>query len=156
MLIKNKRRSIWQLIRFIGNRSETWLHIKGALQRGRTCQKRSKLHQNILKLQRLLKSFHQQYTISSKDSENQESKLDVCDLKALRLHCIKNRHNSPLDIAAQTQDHFQKSQSVNTFHSSIHITAVSCKEEYVNTIQNCRHLLWTRSHLKLFCVSDES
>ena len=35
MQIKKKWRSIWQLIRVIGNRSETWLDIKGVFQRGR-------------------------------------------------------------------------------------------------------------------------
>ncbi|KAF3708097.1 hypothetical protein EXN66_Car001270 [Channa argus] len=82
----------------------------------------------------------------SKDSENQEENKTegqnfTCNLRALRRHCIKNRHDSLLDITAWAQEHFLKSLSVNTGRCVIHKCKLKLyhakKKPYVNTFQKC-------------------
>lgn len=46
--------------------------------------------------------------------------IDGCDLQALGLHCIKNWPHSVMEISAWTQEHLQKSLTVNTVHCAIH------------------------------------
>ena len=78
--------------------------------------------------------------------------LDACDLRALRRHCIKNRHDSVTEITAWAQDHFRKSSSVNTVPRAIHKCKLKLyhakKKPYVNTIQKRCRPLWAKAHLK--------
>ena len=70
--------------------------------------------------------------------------LDARDLRALKRHCIKNRHDSVTEITAWAQDHFRKSLSVNTVRRAIHKCKLKLyhakKKPYVNTIQKHRRL----------------
>jgi len=77
--------------------------------------------------------------------------LDSCNLCAPRQHCMKNRHNSDREIIAWTQEHLQKSLSVNAFHRATHkrqLKLFHAKTPHVNMIQKHCVLLWTKAHLK--------
>ena len=85
----------------------------------------------------------------------------------IRRHCIRNRHDSLLDITAWPQENFQKSLSLNTVHVAIHKCKLKLyqinKKPYVNTIQKYIHLLLVKAHLKwseaknkTVLLSDES
>ena len=95
------------------------------------------------------------------------SKLDAHDLQALGQHCIKDRHDSLLDITAWSQEHFQKSLSMNTVHRETHKSKLKLyhakKKSHVNTSQKRRQPLWVKAHLKwseakwkTILLSDES
>ena len=84
--------------------------------------------------------------------QGQKPILDARDLRALRRHCIKNRHDSVTEITAWAHDHFRKSLSVNIVRHAIHkckLKLYHAKEKpYVNMIQKRRCLLWAKAHLK--------
>lgn len=70
--------------------------------------------------------------------QGQKSVLDACDLSSLRQECIKNRHDSLMEIP---QEYFQKSLFVNTVHPQVHVKALPCKEE-----ARCDHSNFKRSY----------
>ena len=67
------------------------------------------------------KKYHQESEdISVHIGHSLKSVLDVRDLRAIRRHCIKNRHDSVMETTAWDPEHFQKSLSGNTVHCAIH------------------------------------
>uniref|UniRef100_A0A8C9REE1 Tc1-like transposase DDE domain-containing protein n=1 Tax=Scleropages formosus TaxID=113540 RepID=A0A8C9REE1_SCLFO len=73
-----------------------------------------------------------------------------------RQHCIKNRHDSVMEITAwaQTPPEIIVCEHGSPCHPQMQVKALLCKEEAIcehdpdNTIQKCRRLLWTKVHLK--------
>jgi len=61
--------------------------------------------------------------MSSKDSENLNRSHRY--LQTLRQHCVKEKHDSVLEIMAWTQEHFQKSLP------QMQVKALSRKEEAI-------------------------
>lgn len=98
---------------------------------------------------RLLTSHHLQ-CITSKDSENlgkslsargqgQKSVLDACEFRALRQHCIKNIHDSVMEITVWSQsatfpESFVREHS-SLCHPQMQIKAPSCKEAIQHLLQ---------------------
>jgi len=79
-------------------------------------------------------------------SENQGISLN--EIFAFRQLGIKNRHDSVMETAVLSQEHF----SVNMVHRSIHKCRLKLyyakKMPYINMIQKCRHLLWKQLRQK--------
>ena len=75
--------------------------------------------------------FRESGEIFVREGQGRKPILDARDLRALRRHCIKNRHDSVTEITAWA--HFRKSLSVNTVRYP-QIKALSCKEEAI-----CEH-----------------
>ena len=100
----------------------------------------------------IIKRFRESGEIFVRKGQGRKPILDARDLRALRRHCIKNRHDSVTEITAWAQDHFRKSLSVNTVRRAIHKCKLKLyhakKKPYVNTIQKRRRLLWAKAHLK--------
>lgn len=69
---------------------------------------------------------------------------------ALRWYCIKNRHDSAVDITTWAQKHFQSPLSVNTICHCIYKCKLRLyhakKKLYINQIQKHCHLLWAQAH----------
>lgn len=74
------------------------------------------------------------------NGEGRDSISDASDLHALKQHCIKNRHNSVMEITAWGQEHFQKSLCVNAVHCAIHEYRLKLYDaktkQHVTMIQN--------------------
>ncbi|MGL4878608.1 hypothetical protein [Paraclostridium dentum] len=88
----------------------------------------------------IIKRFRESGPISVCKGQGRRSKLDAHDLLTLRQHCIKNNHDSLLDITAWAQEHFQKSLSVNTVRCAIQKCQIKLyhakKKPYLNTMQS--------------------
>ncbi|KAF3697712.1 hypothetical protein EXN66_Car013392 [Channa argus] len=57
------------------------------------------------------------------ESQGQKSKLDALDFWALRWHCIKNRHDSLLDIAVCEHSSLCNPQMLKLYHAKKNGTA---------------------------------
>ena len=92
-----------------------------------------------------IKKFRESGGVSVHEGQDQRSKLNVNDLRALRRHCIKDRHDSLLDITELTwaQEDFQKSLSNPQKYdvASLHIWKDTINaEEYREVLeQHCSH-----------------
>ncbi len=73
-------------------------------------------------------------------------------LRALRRHCITQRHDSLIDITKWAQEYFQKPLSVNTIRCAICRCQLKLyhakRKPYVNMVQKLHHGLWAKAHLK--------
>ena len=100
----------------------------------------------------IIKRFWESGEIFVHKGQGRKPIPDARDLRALRRHCIKNRHDSVTEITAWAQDHFRKLLSVNTVRRAIHKCKLKLyhakKKPYVNTIQKRHRLLWAKAHLK--------
>ncbi len=67
----------------------------------------------------IIKRFKESGGISVRKGQGRKPKLNNCDLRSLRRHCIKNRHSSISDITTWAQDYFGKPLSSTTIRSYI-------------------------------------
>ncbi len=115
----------------------------------------------------IIQRFRESGTISVRKGQSRKTKLDACDLRALRRHCITYRNATVMEITTWAQEYFQKTLSVNTIHRAICRCWLklyrSKKKPYLNMIQKRRRFLWAKAHLKWTVVkwktvlwSDES
>ncbi len=118
-------------------------------------------------LHNIIKRFKESGGISVRKGQGRKPKLNNCDLRSLRRHCIKNPHSSISDITTWAQDYFGKPLSSTTIRSYIHKCQLKLycakRKPYVNSVQKRRRLLWARRHLgwtitqwKRVLWSDES
>lgn len=115
----------------------------------------------------IVKRIRESGEITVRKGQGRKPKLNGRDLRALRRHCIKNRHSSINDITAWAQDYFRKSLSSTTVRSYIRKCQLKLycakRKPYINSVQKRRRLLWARRHLgwsivqwKRVLWSDES
>ncbi|XP_041641385.1 uncharacterized protein LOC121508528 [Cheilinus undulatus] len=62
----------------------------------------------------IIKRFRESGGITVRKGQGRKPILDVRELRALKQHCIQNRHDTVVDITAWAQKHFKKTLSVNT------------------------------------------
>merc|ERR1712101_17518 len=62
----------------------------------------------------IIKRFRESGEITAHKRHGRKPTLNARDLRSLRRHCIKNRHQRVKDITAWGQEHFRKPLSVNT------------------------------------------
>ncbi len=100
----------------------------------------------------IIKRFRESGEISARKREGQKPTLNACDLRSLRRHCIKNRHQCVKDITTWAQEHFRKPLSVNTVRRYINKCKLKLyhakRKPYINNTQKRRRLLWARAHLR--------
>ena len=68
----------------------------------------------------IIKRFRESEGVSVCGGQGRRSKLNAGNLRALGQNCIKNSYDSLLDISVLTQEHFQKSLSMNSVYCGIH------------------------------------
>ena len=100
----------------------------------------------------IVKRFRESGEITARKRHGRKPTLNACDLRSLRRHCIKNRHQSVKDITAWAQEHFRKPLSVNTVRRYICKCRLKIyyakRKPFINNIQKRRRLLWARAHLR--------
>ena len=77
--------------------------------------------------------------------------LNVCDRRALRWYCLRNRHATMMDIATWAREYFGKSLSLNTVRRCIKKCNLKLhyanRKTFINFAQKHRRL-WAQSHLR--------
>ncbi len=100
----------------------------------------------------IIKRFRETGEISECKGQGRSNLLDARGLRALRRHCITHRHDSVIDITKWAQEYFQKPLLVNTIRRAICRCQLNLyhakRKPYVNMVQNRRHVLWAKAHLK--------
>ncbi len=100
----------------------------------------------------IIKRFRETEEIFVHKGQGRRPLLDARGLRALRRHCITNRHDSVIDITKWAQEYFQKPLSVNTIRRAIcrcQLKPYHAKRKpYVNMVQKRHHVLWAKAHLK--------
>ncbi len=100
----------------------------------------------------IIKRFRETEEISMRKGQGLRPLLDARGLRALRRHCINHRHDSVIDITKWAQEYFQKPLLVNTICRAICRCQLKLyhakRKPYVNMVQKCRRVLWTKAHLK--------
>ena len=99
----------------------------------------------------IIKRFRESGEITACKRQGRKPTLNARDLRSLRRHCIKNRHQCVKDITTWAQEHFRKPLSVNTVRRYIrkcNLKLYYAKQKpFINT-QKRRRLLWARAHLR--------
>ena len=62
----------------------------------------------------IIKRFRESGEITARKRHGRKPRLNDCDLRSLRRHCLKNRHECVKDITKWAQENFRKPLSVNT------------------------------------------
>src|SRR4029434_5722940 len=87
----------------------------------------------------IIKRFNESGGISVRKGKGRNPKLSNCDLRSLRLYCIKNRHSSISDMTTLAQDYFGNPLSNTTIRSYIHKWQLNLycakRKPYVNRVQ---------------------
>ena len=100
----------------------------------------------------IIKRFRESGEITACKRQGRKPTLNACDLRSLRRHCIKNRHQCVKDITTWAQEHFRKPLSVNTVRRYIrkcNLKLYYAKQKpFINNTQKRRRLLWARAHLR--------
>ena len=100
----------------------------------------------------IIKRFRESGETTPRKGQGRKPTLNVRDLRALRKHCIKNRHHSIKDITTWAQEYFLKPLSVNTVRRYIHKCKLKLyhakRKPYINNTQKRRRLLWARAHVR--------
>ena len=100
----------------------------------------------------IIKRFRESGEITACKRQGRKPTLNARDLRSLRRHCIKNRHQCVKDITTWAQEHFRKPLSVNTVRRYIrkcNLKLYYAKQKpFINNTQKRRRLLWARAHLR--------
>ena len=100
----------------------------------------------------IIKRFWESGEITACKRQGWKPTLNARDLRSLRRHCIKNRHQCVKDITTCAQEHFRKPLSVNTVRRYIrkcNLKLYYAKQKpFINNTQKRRRLLWARAHLR--------
>ncbi len=100
----------------------------------------------------IIKRFRETGEISVHKGQGRRPLLDARGLRALRRHCITQRHDSVIDINKWAQEYFQKPLPVNTIRRAICRCQLKLyhakRKPYVNMVQKRRRVLWANAHLK--------
>ena len=100
----------------------------------------------------IIKRFRESGEITACKRQGRKPTLNARDLRFLRRHCIKNRHQCVKDITTWAQEHFRKPLSVNTVRRYIrkcNLKLYYAKQKpFINNTQKRRRLLWARAHLR--------
>ena len=100
----------------------------------------------------IIKRFRESGEITAWKRQGRKPTLNARDLRSLRRHCIKNRHQCVKDITTWAQEHFRKPLSVNTVRRYIrkcNLKLYYAKQKpFINNTQKRRRLLWARAHLR--------
>lgn len=86
-----------------------------------------------------IKRLRESGEISVRKGSSQKSVLDACEFRALRQHCIKNIHDSVMEITVWSQsatfpESFVREHS-SLCHPQMQIKAPSCKEAIQHLLQ---------------------
>ena len=97
----------------------------------------------------IIKRFRESGEITACKRQGRKPTLNARDLRSLRRHCIKNRHQCVKDITTWAQEHFRKPLSVNTVRRYIrkcNLKLYYAKQKpFINNTQKRRRLLWARA-----------
>ena len=100
----------------------------------------------------IIKRFRESGEITACKRQGRKPTLNARDLRSLRRHCIKNRHQCVKDITTWAQEHFRKPLSVNTvcrYIRKCNLKLYYAKQKpFINNTQKRRQLLWARAHLR--------
>lgn len=100
----------------------------------------------------IIKRFKESGAISVRKGQGRKPKLKSRDLRALKRHCIKNRHSSKADITTWAQNYFDKPLSSSTIRNYIHKChfKLYCakRKPYLNSVHKRRRRIWARRHLE--------
>ena len=100
----------------------------------------------------IIKRFRESGEITAGKRHARKPRLNDRDLRSLRRHCLKNRHECVKDITKWAQENFRKPLSVNTvrhYISKCKLKLYHAKQKpFMNNIQKRRRVLWARAHVK--------
>ena len=100
----------------------------------------------------IIKRFRESGEITACKRQGRKPTLNARDLRSLRRHCIKKRHQCVKDITTWAQEHFRKPLSVNTvlrYIRKCNLKLYYAKQKpFINNTQKRRRLLWARAHLR--------
>ncbi|XP_061521383.1 E3 ubiquitin-protein ligase RNF185 isoform X1 [Phycodurus eques] len=69
----------------------------------------------------IIKRFRESGEITACERQGRKPTLNARDLRSLRRHCIKNRHQCLKDVTTWAQEHFRKPMSVNTVRRKLYL-----------------------------------
>ena len=167
-----------QVNRLIGNRWVPWVginellsHSQAKMARGSPLcgqlrvkiveQFKNNVHQRTIArnlgissstVHNIIKRFRESGEITACKRQDRKPTLNARDLRSLRRHCIKNRHQCVKDITTWAQEHFRKPLSVNTVRRYIrkcNLKLYYAKQKpFINNTQKRRRLLWAWANLR--------
>lgn len=100
----------------------------------------------------IVKRFREFRDISVRKGQGRKPLLNARDLRALRRHCLRNRHATVTIIATWAREYFGKPLSLNTVRRCIQKCNLKLyyarRKPYINSMQKRRRVLWARAHLR--------